>query len=85
MIFENFINFKCTKFIFWLFRNDGLCFTRNKFYFMKYSRFKKRLDDLCNANYNIVNVLDNDIEAIESRIYFIQDREPSSLYFIADV
>ena len=53
---------------------------------MKYSRFKKRLDDLCNAKYNIVNVLDNDIEAIESRIYFIQDREPySSQYFIADV
>ena len=52
---------------------------------MKYSRFKKRLDDLYNAKYNIVNVLDNEIEAIESRIYFIQDREPSSLYFIADV
>ena len=52
---------------------------------MKYSRFKNRLDDLCNAKYNIVNVLDNDIEAIESRIYFIQDREPSNLYFIADV
>ena len=29
-------------------------------------------------------VLDNDIEAIESRIYFILDRQPSSLYFIAD-
>ena len=57
MTFENFINFKCIKFIFWLFRNDGLCFTRNKFYFMKYSRFKKRLDDLCNAKYNIVNPL----------------------------
>ena len=52
---------------------------------MKYSRFKERLDDLCNAKYNIVNLLDNDIEVIESHIYFIQDREPTSLYFIADV
>ena len=29
--FENFINFKCIKFIFWLFTNNGLCFTRYKF------------------------------------------------------
>ena len=66
--FENFINFECIKFIFWLFRNDGLSFTHYKFYFMRYSRLKKRLDDLCNAKYNIVNVLDNDMEAIVSRI-----------------
>ena len=81
MTFENFINFTCIKFIFWLFRNDVLCYTRYKFYFIRYFRFKNRLDDLFNSKYNLLNILDNDIEAMKSRIHFIQDREPSSMYF----
>ena len=35
---------------------------------------------MCVNKYNLSNILDNDFDAIVSRISFIQDREPTSMY-----
>ena len=78
MTFEHFSNFKCIKFIFWLLNNNGPCFRTHKFYFLKNSIFKRRLDDICTSTYGIVNLFDNDMDAILARIYYVQEREPSS-------
>ena len=32
------------------------------------------------SEYQIINILDNDLDAIHSRIKFVQNREPSSFY-----
>ena len=33
---------------------------------------------LCSSTYGIVNLLDNDMDAILARIYYVQEREASS-------
>ena len=78
MTFEHFSNFKCIKFIFWLLNSNGPCFRTHKLYFLKNFIFKRRLDDVCSSTYGIVNLLDNDMHAILARIYYVQEREPSS-------
>ena len=44
------------------------------------SLYKKKIDEMCVNKYNVTNILDNDFDAIVSRISFIQDREPTSMY-----
>ena len=44
------------------------------------SLHKKKIDEMCLNKYNLSNVLDNDFDAILSRISFIQDRKPTSMY-----
>ena len=44
------------------------------------SLYKKKIDEMCVNKYNLSNILDNDFDAIVSNLYFIQDREPTSMY-----
>ena len=78
--FEHYINLKCIRFLFWLFKNEGPCFILHKWYFLNMSLYKKKIDEMCVNKYNLSNILDNDFDAIFSRISFIQDREPTSMY-----
>ena len=39
LTFENFINFKCLKFLFWLSKCNSDCFYRHKFYFLNNSNY----------------------------------------------
>ena len=78
--FEHFINFKCIRFLFWLYKNDGPCFALRKFYFLNMSLYRQEIDKVVREKYTMSNILENDIDGIVSRISFIQHREPSSMY-----
>ena len=56
---------------------NGPCFRTHKFYFIKNSILKRRLDDVCSSTYGIVTFLDNGMDAVFARIYYVQEREPS--------
>ena len=78
--FEHFINYKCIRFLFWLYKNDGPCFALHKFYFLNMSLYRHEIDKVIRKKYNMSDILENDIDGIVSRISFIQNREPSSMY-----
>ena len=44
------------------------------------SLYKKKIDEMFVNKYNLSNILDNDFDALVSRISFVQDREPTSMY-----
>ena len=43
------------------------------------------IERICLEKYNISNVLSNDLDAINARIKYVQDREPKSLLNILNV
>lgn len=45
---------------------------------LNYSNFKEYVDEFCYLKYNIVNILDNDVDAITSRLFYVQNHEPTS-------
>ena len=53
-IFEHFKNVKCIRFLFWLYKNDGPCFTLHKFYFLNMSLYRQEIDKVVSEKYNIV-------------------------------
>ena len=63
-----------------LFFKNSTCFIRFKCHFFRSSIFKQDIDDIFLKKYDLSNVLDNDFDAILSRIYFVFNREPSSMY-----
>ena len=38
-------------------------------------------DDLVFKKYGILNVYENDLDAVKSRFFYVQDREPRSQYY----
>ena len=80
--FEHFMTLKVTRFMFWLKRSWSPCFYRHKFYFLNNSVHVENFNKMWLSKYDVTQVLDNDIEALFSRIVYVQDREPSSMYFL---
>ena len=78
--FEHFINIKLTRFMLWIKNSKSDSFYRYKYYFLYNSIFMTNLELLWKSKYNVPDVLSNDIDALVSRIDFIQKREPSSMY-----
>ena len=58
----------------------SICFMRVKNYFMEKSYFKENSESNYSCKYNVRDILDNDTDAILSRVLYIQNREPSSMY-----
>ena len=63
----------------WIKNSNGDSFFRYKYYFLYNSVFMTRLELLWQSEYNVPDVSSNDIDALVSRIDFIQKRE-SSMY-----
>ena len=72
--FNHFLNIEITKFIWWIIDCQSLCFYTFKNYFLKSSTFIESIA------YEVPGVLVNDRMALLSRISFVQNREPSSLF-----
>ena len=53
---------------------------RIKNYLMEKTYFKENLESIFSCKYNKRDVLDNDTDAILSRVLYIHNREPSSMY-----
>ena len=57
-----------------------VCFVRHKLYFVKFSLYAQSIEVNAWEKYEIVDLLDNDIDAIISRIFYVQRHEPASLF-----
>ena len=78
LTFENMRMLKTLQYYRWLKNCSSPCVTANKFYFMNNSAIKHRIDQMFYEKYQIENIDDNDIDAIISRMKFVQYREESS-------
>ena len=74
------MNLKSLNFLLWMKHNNSPCLIRFKGHFFRSSIFKQDIDDIFLKKYDLSNVFDNDFDAILSRIYFVFNREPSSMY-----
>ena len=57
-----------------------VCLVRHKLYFMKFSLYAQSIEVNTMQKPEIVDLLDNEINAIISRILFVQRHEPASLF-----
>ena len=70
--FQQFINIKLTRFMLWIKNSKSYSFYKYKYYFLHNSIFMTHLELLWKSKYNVPDVLSNDIDALVSRIDFIQ-------------
>ena len=54
------------------------CFSPFKFYFIRYSRYSRFIQQEYFTKYNITDLFNQDDDAVLPRLYFIHAREPSS-------
>ena len=80
LTFEHFINLKITKYFFWIRNCNSPCIVRHKYYLLNTSFISQYVNSTWLKKYNVPNVLNNDIQALIARIYYIQNREPSSMF-----
>ena len=75
---EHFLNLKILRYFYWLNTCEGPCFLKHKIYFSKFSFLSRLINERFFEVYNVRSVLDNDFDALYSRICFVQRNEPSS-------
>ena len=80
LTFEHYLNFRTTKFLFQLYKSTSPCFALHKRYFTQHSFLMHYLGNVFLDKYDVSGILDNDLDALESRLFYIQDREPCSLF-----
>ena len=78
MTFEHLLNFRLLKFYNWIKNSCSPCIMINKLYLTNNSQLKTMLNDVFSNKYQIDNIDENDIDAINSRIFFVQNREEAS-------
>ena len=74
------MNHKMLKFLFWCSESSSPCFMMRKTYFLKFSKYFAIISNRFWNKNEIINFLDNDLDANYSRIKFVQNYEPSSFY-----
>ncbi len=79
-VFKHLINWKMISFFFKLIRTESKCFLPHICHFLSYSELIRNVKEIFFDDYNIINVFENDIDAIRSRIEFVQSREERSIY-----
>lgn len=80
LTFKHFISTKILNFVINLVNGKNNCLKQLKYYFMNdaitINKFKKYFEE----NYNISNIFENDLDALHSRIQYVEKNEPTSLY-----
>ena len=82
LCFDHLLNFRQARFLHWLKNTKSPCFYRHRFYFLENSFYKEHVCKLWRLKYDVENVLQNDVDALLSRILYVQRREPSSMFVI---
>ena len=80
--FTHMINFKMVRFLYNLKNTSSPCFYIFRYYFLHNSFYYRFITDQWKNDYNVENILANDIDALYSRILYVQNREPISMYFL---
>lgn len=73
-------NYRMMKFYAWMKDTKIVCMMRHRYTMIHHSDFAKRINRVFSNVYEVSDVLSNDIDALVSRIGFVQLREPSSSY-----
>ena len=81
MTFQHFMNFQKTKFLFWMQNSSSPCLVGLKNHMTKFSVYANGISKFWSSDYNVCNVLDNDLCALRSRIFHVQNREHSSYMY----
>ena len=79
--FEHWLNFQVLQFYISLIGRDSSCFLGLGRFLRSSSMLRSNLDKIYFDKYQINDVLENDIDAIISRIFYVQDHEDSSWFF----
>ena len=79
-IFIHHVNSKLISHLFSLISSNSPCLDSLKYYFRYRSNILNYCSDIFRRKYNIVNILENDLDALKSRIKFVQNNEPRSNY-----
>ena len=74
------MNLQLFEFGLWLKKCENPCFLKHKMYFMLVFRYRSRMDIKALRDYSFGNVIQNDYDAIISRINHVQRSEESSLF-----
>ena len=78
MTFQHFMKFQKTKFLFWMQSSSSPCLVGLKNYMIKFSAYANGITKSWSNLYDVRGVLDNDLCALRSRIFYVQNREDSS-------
>ena len=76
--FTHMMNHKMLKFLFWC--SESSSFTMHKIYFLTFSKYFTFISNNFWNEYEIINLLGNDLDAVHATIKFVQNREPSSFH-----
>jgi hypothetical protein len=75
LVFKHFINSKIFSFAFQIVNSKSECIAPHKEYLLNCSELFRDVERIALTEYGIENVFENDLDAIRSRIKFLQDRE----------
>merc|ERR1712126_112759 len=78
MTFQHYMKFQKTKFLFWMQSSSSPCLVGLKNYMIKFSAYANGITKSWSNLYDVRGVLDNDLCALRSRIFYVQNRENSS-------
>ena len=78
-IFRHFHNNRLISFFFSIARSKSPCITPLKNYLLTESVMSENVDLIFEKVYSVTNVLANDLDALKSRILFVQNNEPNSM------
>ena len=74
LIFEHYINYLKISKVYGLLRNSCSFISKNKCIFLR-GTFAKHIDSISKTKYGITSIFDNDLDAIRSRTWFVQNQE----------
>ena len=78
--FKHMINSKMLKFYMKMLNSKSPCLVNLKSYYRNDAFIKKAICEIFDKEYNIGNIFDNDLMAVNARIEFVQRHEPRSCY-----
>ena len=81
-IFIHHINSKLISYLFSIIHSNSKCLAPLKMYFRYSSNILINAEKIFKRKYCVSNILGNDLDALKSRINFIQNNEPRSNYMI---
>ena len=82
LTFTHYINWIKIKFVYRLLKSKNNVLNTLKDYSTNDSFIVKEVNEILLENYNIANLKNNAIDAINARIFYVQRHEPISLYFM---
>ena len=80
-IFKHLLNSRILSFMFSVLKFNSLCLENFKYYLRYDSFMVRKISDIFKFQYGVQNILKNDLEALKSRINFMQRTEDRSNYF----